>query len=145
MPGHVGIYIGDGYLIDAPHTGAYVEIDSLDGRWFAKNYVGARRIIGVLPHATAPPIPDISPGLGELLSRHLVATGAGTSIDAAIGFGTVTDASPVASRSRPKPPSDQTALTLGATLGALFLVLPGAVLVRRRRRHTVELDQRASA
>src|SRR5581483_614213 len=46
MPGHVGIYIGDGYLIDAPHTGAYVEIDSLDERWFANTYVGARRVIG---------------------------------------------------------------------------------------------------
>ncbi len=46
-PGHVGIYIGDGYLIDAPHTGAFVEIDSLDARWFANNYVGARRIVGL--------------------------------------------------------------------------------------------------
>ena len=35
-PGHVGIYIGDGYLIDAPHTGAFVQIDSLKERWFAK-------------------------------------------------------------------------------------------------------------
>jgi NlpC/P60 family len=45
-PGHVGIYVGDGYLIDAPHTGAFVRIDSLDGRWFANNWVGAKRIVG---------------------------------------------------------------------------------------------------
>ncbi len=44
-PGHVGIYIGDGYLIDAPHTGAFVQVDNLDERWFANNYVGARRIV----------------------------------------------------------------------------------------------------
>jgi hypothetical protein len=46
-PGHVGIYVGDGYLIDAPHTGSLVRIDSLDERWFANNYVGAKRIVGV--------------------------------------------------------------------------------------------------
>jgi hypothetical protein len=46
-PGHVGIYVGDGYLIDAPHTGSFVRIDSLDERWFANNYVGAKRVVGV--------------------------------------------------------------------------------------------------
>jgi cell wall-associated NlpC family hydrolase len=43
-PGHVGIYVGDGYLIDAPHTGAFVRIDSLNERKLANQYVGARRI-----------------------------------------------------------------------------------------------------
>ena len=46
-PGHVGIYVGDGYLIDAPHTGSFVRIDSLDERWFADNYVAAKRILDV--------------------------------------------------------------------------------------------------
>jgi hypothetical protein len=50
-PGHVGIYVGDGYLIDAPHTGSVVRIDSLDERWFANNYVGAKRIVGIAPDA----------------------------------------------------------------------------------------------
>ena len=45
-PGHVGIYVGDGYLIDAPHTGSFVRIDSLDDGWFANQYVGATRIVG---------------------------------------------------------------------------------------------------
>ena len=43
---HVGIYIGFGDIIDAPHTGANVEIDSLSEPWFASRYDGARRILG---------------------------------------------------------------------------------------------------
>ena len=43
---HVGIYIGFGDIIDAPHTGANVEIDSLDSGWFKSRYDGARRIVG---------------------------------------------------------------------------------------------------
>jgi hypothetical protein len=43
---HVGIYIGYGDFIDAPHTGADVQIDSLGERWFASRYDGARRIVG---------------------------------------------------------------------------------------------------
>jgi cell wall-associated NlpC family hydrolase len=41
---HVGIYIGNGLLVDAPHTGAFVRIDSLQEKWYAKKYVGARRL-----------------------------------------------------------------------------------------------------
>jgi cell wall-associated NlpC family hydrolase len=41
---HVGIYIGGGYIIDAPHTGTDVRIDSLSG-WYAANYSGAKRIV----------------------------------------------------------------------------------------------------
>ena len=43
---HVGIYLGYGDFIDAPHTGADVQIDSLSERWFASRYDGARRILG---------------------------------------------------------------------------------------------------
>jgi cell wall-associated NlpC family hydrolase len=43
---HVGIYIGYGDFIDAPHTGANVQIDSLSEGWFASTYDGARRIVG---------------------------------------------------------------------------------------------------
>jgi len=50
-PGHVGIYVGDGYLIDAPHTGSFVRIDSLNERSFANGFVGARRIVGPLHNA----------------------------------------------------------------------------------------------
>jgi cell wall-associated NlpC family hydrolase len=41
--GHVGIYIGGGQFIHAPHTGDVVKISSLSG-WYAATYVGARRI-----------------------------------------------------------------------------------------------------
>jgi cell wall-associated NlpC family hydrolase len=43
---HVGIYIGGGYIIDAPHTGTDVRIDSLSHGWYAANYDGAKRIVG---------------------------------------------------------------------------------------------------
>ncbi len=41
---HVGIYIGNGQFVNAPHTGAFVEIDSLSTPWFSAHYVGARRL-----------------------------------------------------------------------------------------------------
>jgi cell wall-associated NlpC family hydrolase len=42
--GHVGIYIGGGEFIHAPHTGDVVKISSISG-WYADTYVGARRIL----------------------------------------------------------------------------------------------------
>jgi peptidoglycan DL-endopeptidase CwlO len=39
--GHVAIYIGNGYLLHAPHTGATVEIESFEDGWFQNTYVGA--------------------------------------------------------------------------------------------------------
>ena len=41
--GHVGIYVGGGSFIHAPHTGDVVRISSLSG-WYSTYYVGARRI-----------------------------------------------------------------------------------------------------
>jgi cell wall-associated NlpC family hydrolase len=41
--GHVGIYVGGGSFIHAPHSGDVVKISSLSG-WYASSYVGARRI-----------------------------------------------------------------------------------------------------
>jgi peptidoglycan DL-endopeptidase CwlO len=43
--GHVGIYVGGGKFIHAPHTGSVVSIDSLSG-WYASEYDGAKRILG---------------------------------------------------------------------------------------------------
>lgn len=40
LPGHVGMYIGHGQFIEAPHTGAQVRVSNLRGR---TDYVGARR------------------------------------------------------------------------------------------------------
>jgi peptidoglycan DL-endopeptidase CwlO len=44
--GHVGIYVGGGNFIHAPHTGSVVRIDSLGGGWYSSEYVGAKRILG---------------------------------------------------------------------------------------------------
>lgn len=79
-PGHVGIYVGDGYLIDAPHTGSSVRIDSLDERWFANNYVGAKRIVGVssvarhLLHVSTPAAPLVF-GASNRLPRTIEPVG----------------------------------------------------------------------
>jgi cell wall-associated NlpC family hydrolase len=39
---HVGMYVGGGNMIDAPHTGAPVRIESV---WSFGNYAGARRYL----------------------------------------------------------------------------------------------------
>jgi cell wall-associated NlpC family hydrolase len=43
--GHVGIYIGGGQFVHAPHTGDVVKISNLSDGWYAATYVGARRIL----------------------------------------------------------------------------------------------------
>jgi cell wall-associated NlpC family hydrolase len=42
--GHVGIYVGGGRFIHAPHSGTRVSIESLSG-WYGSRYDGARRMI----------------------------------------------------------------------------------------------------
>jgi cell wall-associated NlpC family hydrolase len=42
--GHMGIYIGGGQFVHAPHTGDVVKISSLGEGWYASSYVGARRL-----------------------------------------------------------------------------------------------------
>jgi cell wall-associated NlpC family hydrolase len=41
--GHVGIYIGNGRFIHAPHTGTRVSIQPLRG-WYTARFSGARRL-----------------------------------------------------------------------------------------------------
>jgi cell wall-associated NlpC family hydrolase len=41
--GHVGIYVGNGRFIHAPHSGTRVRIEQLAG-WYGSRFVGARRI-----------------------------------------------------------------------------------------------------
>ena len=42
--GHVGIYIGGGQFVHAPHTGDVVKVSNLGDSWYASTYVGARRV-----------------------------------------------------------------------------------------------------
>jgi cell wall-associated NlpC family hydrolase len=46
--GHVGIYVGNGRFIHAPHSGTRVRIDSLGG-WYSSGFDGARRLVGRHP------------------------------------------------------------------------------------------------
>jgi peptidoglycan DL-endopeptidase CwlO len=41
---HVGLYLGGGRFIHAPHSGAEVEISPLNG-WYLARYDGARRLV----------------------------------------------------------------------------------------------------
>jgi cell wall-associated NlpC family hydrolase len=42
--GHMGIYVGNGMFIHAPHTGDVVKISSMSGS-YVSSYVGARRVL----------------------------------------------------------------------------------------------------
>jgi hypothetical protein len=46
-PDHVGIYIGGGKFIHAPHTGDVVKISSLTDSYYMGRFMGGRRIAGV--------------------------------------------------------------------------------------------------
>jgi cell wall-associated NlpC family hydrolase len=41
--GHVGLYVGNGRFIHAPHTGTRVQITPLTG-WYSSRFSGARRL-----------------------------------------------------------------------------------------------------
>jgi cell wall-associated NlpC family hydrolase len=43
--GHMGIYIGGGQFIHAPHTGDVVKISNMSDGWYTSSYDGARRIL----------------------------------------------------------------------------------------------------
>jgi cell wall-associated NlpC family hydrolase len=41
---HMGIYIGNGMFVHAPHTGDVVKVSAMSG-WYSSTYVGARRVL----------------------------------------------------------------------------------------------------
>jgi hypothetical protein len=43
---HVGLYLGAGRFIHAPHAGAVVSVGNLDDAWYATTYTGAVRVQG---------------------------------------------------------------------------------------------------
>ena len=45
-PGHVGMYLGNGQFLHAPHTGDHVRISSLTSGYYHDAFVGARRFGG---------------------------------------------------------------------------------------------------
>ena len=44
---HVGIYIGNGKMIDAPRTGEHVRVSPISGSWWGRSYTGIGRILAV--------------------------------------------------------------------------------------------------
>ena len=122
-PGHVGIYVDDGYFIDAPHTGSFVRIDSLTDPKFARQYVAAKRIVGAPLHA-------------RRLFHASDPSAAATSFP--VGFPTMTLeplGQPLGLASALPPASGGYWIWIGAALGGLFLVLgSGAFVLRCRRR-----------
>jgi cell wall-associated NlpC family hydrolase len=126
-PGHVGIYVGDGYLIDAPHTGAFVQIDSLTERKLANEYVGARRIVSPL-HEVRHLLRVSKPGASApgILTRIFPQQ---------IGLGIPPESAAPTSAAAFRPDSSDYSLWVGTPLGGLLiLLLPGAVVFHRRRK-----------
>jgi cell wall-associated NlpC family hydrolase len=139
-PGHVGIYVDDGYIVDAPHTGSFVRIDRLSERSLANGYVGARRVVS----------PSLKGGRPLLIARHLLhATKARPSAGAnpvgfsPLAFGLMGGRPGFAAEGIAAAPT--AAHTSAARrwmgvgfAGALLLLLPAAVGYRRRRRRAPE-------
>lgn len=67
---HVGIYVGNGDFIDAPHTGTDVRIDSLRGGWASANYDGAKRIVGASLDSFQPSSGDTAFGSTVVYFTH---------------------------------------------------------------------------
>ena len=42
---HVGIYIGDGRMIDAPNAGEKVSINPISGSWWGRHFTGIGRVL----------------------------------------------------------------------------------------------------
>jgi cell wall-associated NlpC family hydrolase len=42
---HVGIYIGNGKMIDAPNAGKSVRVSPISGSWWGRSYTGMGRIL----------------------------------------------------------------------------------------------------
>ena len=129
-PGHVGIYVGDGYIIDAPHTGSFVRIDSLDARWYTDKYVGAKRIVASLQprhllHSTKAKRAVTVQTLPLFLPRQMTARISGGSLPGIAAVPTAAHASVT---------RNYGLWTGGGLGGALLLLLAGAAPYRRRRR-----------
>ena len=43
--GHIGMYVGDGMMIHAPHTGDVVKYSNIDDSYYGVRFAGGRRII----------------------------------------------------------------------------------------------------
>ena len=124
-PGHVGIYVDDGYFIDAPHSGTSVRVERLDANRYASGYVGARRVVGRL-----------------LAARHRMHEPRVSATELILGVPSpftlepVSESLGVTAGSAASRPGAGDSLWLGAPLGAALILLSTGVVGVRRRRHT---------
>jgi cell wall-associated NlpC family hydrolase len=51
--GHVGLYVGGGRFIHAPHSGTTVQVSSLADSWYGSRFDGARRLAAPVVHEVA--------------------------------------------------------------------------------------------
>jgi cell wall-associated NlpC family hydrolase len=125
-PGHVGIYVGNGYLIDAPHTGSFVRVDRLTDPRLADGYVGARRIESQL-----------------LGTHHLLGVDQADASATALrlGFASRTALVPLSalgvsasSTAAMRHASDNRTMWMGGGFGGLLILLSAGAFVSRRRR-----------
>jgi cell wall-associated NlpC family hydrolase len=120
LPGHVGIYIGSGFMIADPHTGAVVQVQAITG---AGEYVGADRP-ALLPVGN--PVPTLTlPGNGPVSNGGNAGGGAsgsqsgfgggggaaGQGGSGGSGSGSLPLPVPVPSESTPPPEVDATPVT----------------------------------
>ena len=124
-PGHVGIYVGDGYLIDAPLTGSFVRFDKLTELKLANEFVGAKRIVSRL-----------------VVARHLsdTSTPGASAMGVPLGFPVMTDgplsASPAilaVDQAAERTASRAHWIWVGVVLGGLLIALSAAGFLSRRR------------
>jgi hypothetical protein len=82
-PGHEALYIGDGKVVVAPHTGSTVQVESLASLSAADTFVGARRFGGDASSSSKPS--GLEPAAAALLGHVPVIgplfTGAANSVD----------------------------------------------------------------
>jgi cell wall-associated NlpC family hydrolase len=126
-PGHVGIYVGNGYLIDAPHTGSFVRIDRLTDPRFADEYVGARRIESRLLGTRR--LLDV-----ERAGASASALRLGFASPSSIGALGASFAVAASSTAAQRDASGNQAVWLGAGPGGLVVLLGAGAFVFRRRR-----------
>lgn len=120
LPGHVGLYLGDGYMVDAPHPGAVIRVEPVAG---FGTYVGAARpslLLGATDRAGRPGAQP-TPGAGQAPGRGRGPDGApgrsGTTPGQAAGGGGPDGGAPPSVVPTPTPGPVPTAPDAGPATG----------------------------
>ena len=68
---HVGIYLGDGRFVHAPARSGRVRIESMQARYWAARFAGARRLIATAPASDPAPVAEAGAGPTPPAGPHL--------------------------------------------------------------------------